>query len=69
MADRRQKPGEPISGAVRQRRHHLRMRAAGLSRLGVWVPENRREEFHAIVRKLRAKWISEGVYPSDDEPT
>jgi hypothetical protein len=53
------------TGAERQRRYHARMRSAGLTRLGTWVPETRKAEFAKAVDTLRRRWIREGVYPDE----
>jgi hypothetical protein len=64
-ASKKRKP-DLTDGAERQRRYHVRMRAAGLTRIGTWVPESRRLEFAKVIENLRKRWIAEGLYPDND---
>ncbi len=50
----------------RQRRYHARMRAEGLTRMGFWVPEDRKDQVTAVMENLRRGWIADGVYPDGD---
>lgn len=53
---------KPKTGAERQRDYHARMRAAGLTRLSVWVPKSRKADFKAKFKRLQRQWKREGSY-------
>lgn len=55
----------PATQAVRQAAHYARKRARGLSRLNVWVPDARRDEFEDAVAVLYGKWTAEGLMDVD----
>lgn len=53
--------------ANRQRQYHQRMREAGFSRLSVWVPTSRKDEFDAEIARLQRRWEKANLYPSDEQ--